>query len=229
MKTVGILGGMGPEATVLLMQRVLRAVPARDDADHVPLIVHQNPGVPSRIARLIQGTGDDPGPVLARMARDLQAAGAEALALPCNTAHAYAPQIIAATPLPFLDMRLATASVLPGGRIGMLASPAVRLTGAFDAVFQAAGIVAVWPEDEQPVLALIQRVKAGDTGRDAMAAMARIADDMARGSDHLLIACTELSLLTAAVRHPFTDSLDCLVGAIVAFAKGDDPVPATTK
>jgi aspartate racemase len=76
MRTVGILGGMGPEATVLLMQRLLQAVDARDDADHIPLIVHQNPAVPSRIARLIDGAGEDPGPVLAQMARDLQAAGA---------------------------------------------------------------------------------------------------------------------------------------------------------
>ena len=62
MRRVGILGGMGPEATILLMQKVLAAVPARDDADHVPLIVHQNPAVPSRIAHLIEGTGATPAP-----------------------------------------------------------------------------------------------------------------------------------------------------------------------
>ena len=71
MRPVGILGGMGPEATILLMQKVLAAVPARDDADHVPLIVHQNPQVPSRIAALIEGTGANPTPVLEQMARDL--------------------------------------------------------------------------------------------------------------------------------------------------------------
>ena len=76
MRTVGILGGMGPEATVLLMQRLLAAVPARDDADHIPLIVHQNPAVPSRIKRLIEGVGDDPGPVLAAMARRILPPGA---------------------------------------------------------------------------------------------------------------------------------------------------------
>lgn len=224
MKTVGILGGMGPEATVLLMQRVLRAVPARDDADHIPLIVHQNPAVPSRIARLIDGTGDDPGPVLAAMAQGLYAAGAQALAMPCNTAHAYAPQIIAATLLPFLDMRTATVTTLPKGRIGMLASPAVQRTGVFDAAFASAGLHPVWPQDEAPTLALIRRVKAGDTGPQAMAELARLADDLAGRSDHLLVACTELSLLTAALTQPFTDSLDCLVAAIVAFATGKPAV-----
>ena len=217
MRTVGILGGMGPEATVLLMQRLLAAVDARDDADHIPLIVHQNPGVPSRIRRLIDGVGEDPGPVLAQMARDLQAAGAEALAMPCNTAHAYAPQIMAATPLPFLDMRAATIAALPKGRVAVLASPAVRLTRAFDADFADAGITPVWPLDEAPVLALIRRVKAGDTGPGAQAAMAALVEG---GDDHVLVACTELSLLTGALRGPFTDSLDCLVGAVRDFARG---------
>lgn len=223
MKTVGILGGMGPEATVLLMARVLAAVDARDDFDHIPLIVHQNPAVPSRISRLIDGVGDDPGPVLAGMAQGLMAAGAQAIAMPCNTAHAYAPQIIAATPLPFLDMRQATVAALPKGRIGMLASPAVRITGVFDAALLAAGRVPVWPLDEAPVLALIRRVKAGDSGAAAVAEMARLAGRLAQDCDHLLIACTELSLLTGAVQGPFTDSLDCLVSAICAFARGDQP------
>lgn len=217
MRTVGILGGMGPEATVLLMQRLLQAVDARDDADHIPLIVHQNPAVPSRIRRLIEGVGEDPGPVLAQMARDLQAAGAEALAMPCNTAHAYAPRIIGATPLPFLDMRAATVAALPKGRVAMLASPAVRITGAFDEHFAAAGITPVWPAEDGPVLALIRRVKMGDSGPEAHAAMAALAE---AAEAHVLVACTELSLLTKALEVPFTDSLDCLVGAIRDFAKG---------
>jgi aspartate racemase len=221
MKTIGIIGGMGPEATILLMQKVMAAVPARDDADHIPLIVHQNPAVPSRIKRLIDHVGDDPGPVLAQMARDLQVAGAMALAMPCNTAHAYAPQIVAATPLPFLDMRAASVAALPrGARIGMLASPAVRITGVFDAAFADAGLVPVWPKDEAPVLALIRAVKAGNTGQVAEGALATLAAQAAKNSDHLLVACTELSLLTGAIRQPYTDSLDCLVTAIVGFARG---------
>ncbi len=217
MRTVGILGGMGPEATVLFMQRLLQAVDARDDADHIPLIVHQNPAVPSRIRRLIEGVGEDPGPVLTQMSCDLAAAGAQALAMPCNTAHAYASQIIAATPLPFLDMRTATVAALPKGRVAMLASPAVRLTGAFDAHFADAGITPVWPANEGPVLALIRRVKAGDTGPEAHEALAELAME---SDGHVLVACTELSLLTGALTGPFTDSLDCLVRSVRDFARG---------
>jgi aspartate racemase len=224
MKTVGILGGMGPEATVLLMQKVLGAVAAKDDADHIPLIVHQNPQVPSRIRRLLEGQGDDPGPVLAAMARDLHAAGASALAMPCNTAHAYAPQIRAATDLPFLDMRQATVNQLQrlgaGRRIGMLASPAVRVTSAFDAAFQQAGFTAVWPKDEVPVLALIRQIKAGEVGAAQQSALRDAAERLAPHCDHLLVACTELSLIAPAITRPRTDSLDCLVQAILDFSRG---------
>lgn len=229
MRTVGILGGMGPEATVLLMRRLIAATPARDDADHIPLIVHQNPQVPSRIAHLIEGTGTDPGPVLAEMARGLEAAGAEALAMPCNTAHAYADAIKAATRLPFLDMRDATAAVLPQGRIGMLASPAVRLTGAFDAAFAQAGLTIVWPNGDDAVLGLIRRVKAGDTGKAAREALTAEAEELAAQSDRLLVACTELSLLTGGLDGlPWTDSLDCLVTAIGRFALDQDPSDITS-
>ena len=212
---------MGPEATVLLMSRVIAAVPAGDDADHIPLIVHQNPGVPSRIRHLIDGTGPDPGPILATMARDLQAAGAKALAMPCNTAHAYAGAVRDATPLPFLDMVAATVARLrPGSRVGMLASPAVRRAGVFDARCAARGIVPVWPGDDAPALALIRRVKAGEAGAAACGELARQAEAFT-GVDHLLVACTEMSLLTQGLGPgSFTDSLDCLVADIIGFAKG---------
>src|ERR1700723_1217369 len=94
-RRVGILGGMGPEATVLLMRKVIAAVPAKDDRDHVSLIVDQNSQVPSRIKHLVESTGEDPGPVLAEMAKRLERSGAKALAMPCNTAHHYAADIAA--------------------------------------------------------------------------------------------------------------------------------------
>jgi aspartate racemase len=223
MKPVGILGGMGPDATVLLMQKVLRAVPAKDDADHIPLIVHQNPAVPSRIAALIDGTGADPAPVLAQMARDLRAAGATALAMPCNTAHHYAAAIRDATDLPFLNMLDLTAQHLArvgASRIGMLASPAVRMTGVFDAAFAGTGLMQVYPMDDTPVLDLIRAVKAGQVlDADALRAPALALLD--QGADHILIACTELSLYTDSLGDDlaWSDSLDCLTREIVATAR----------
>lgn len=226
MKTVGILGGMGPEATVLLMQKVIAAVPAADDADHVPLIVHQNSQVPSRIKALIEGGGEDPGPVLAAMAQGLEAAGAAALAMPCNTAHHYAGAVTAATGLPFLNMIDLTAQALTAAgarRIGMLASPATRRAGVFDAAFGAAGLTPVWAVEEAPLLAIIRAVKAGQRPEALIPALRAEADALcAAGADHLLIACTELSLMTKAMPEgtPWTDSLDCLTAAIVDTARG---------
>src|SRR6056297_1279143 len=227
MKTVGILGGMGPEATILLMQKVMAAVPARDDSDHVPLIVHQNPQVPSRIAALIEGSGTDPGPVLADMARGLAAAGAEGLAMPCNTAHHYAPVIADATPLPFLNMIELTAATLAARgarRVGLLASPATRLARVFEAPFAAHGLTPVFLPDDAALLSVIRAVKAGtplDSLRPRLRAEAEIL--LAEGADHLLVACTELSLMTDALPTEYrqnTDSLDCLTAAIVDFARG---------
>lgn len=226
MRRVGILGGMGPQATVLLMQKVLDAVEAQDDADHIPLIVDQNPQVPSRIQRLIEGTGEDPAPVLAAMARRLVAGGAEALAMPCNTAHHYAPAITAAVGVPFIDMvelSLAEAERLAGkgGKVGILASPAVRKIGIFDARLTRLGLQPHYPGDEAAMLAAIRQIKASGVGAEATAALRTASEDLLQGGVSVqMIACTEFSLVpNATVPGAMAfDTLDVLVGAIKDFA-----------
>jgi aspartate racemase len=233
MRTVGILGGMGPEATVLLMHKVLAATPARDDADHVPLIVNQNPQVPSRIRHLIDGSGDDPGPVLADMARRLQVAGAMALAMPCNTAHHYAPMIRAAVTVPLLDMvalSVAHAAKLAGqhGHLGILASPAVRRIGLFDKALAEVGVIPLYEQDETAMLATIRAIKARGASDEArMALKAASTRLLARGARVQMIACTEFSLIADAVDHDASafDTLDRLVAGIVAFATSPDSKP----
>ena len=136
LRRIGVLGGMGPEATVALLQRVQGGVLARDDADHVPLLVDLNPQVPSRIKHLIEKTGPNPGPVIADMAERLETAGAEALILPCNTAHHYSGYIIDRVAIPFLSMPQLTCDALAGlvssgSHVGILASPATNQTGLF--------------------------------------------------------------------------------------------------
>jgi len=226
MKTIGILGGMGPEATILLMQKVFNAVPdARDDGDHIPMVVHQNPQVPSRIKALIEGTGDDPAPALASMAQDLEKSGVSALAMPCNTAHHYATAIEDASALPFLNMVELTAEQLAraGAKtVGMLASPATRLTGVFEVPFEKRGLTPITLSDDGDILDVIRAVKAGKPPNETGPDLTRIAQALIdQGADHLLIACTELSFLTNALPKstPWTDSLDCLVAAIVDAAR----------
>jgi aspartate racemase len=207
---------MGPEATVALMQRVIACVPARDDADHVPLIVDQNPQVPSRIARLIEGTGEDPGPVLVGMARRLVGAGAEAIAMPCNTAHHWAGEIAGAVEVPFLDMVAASLAAAGKGRVGVLASPAVRIAG----VYARRRADVVHHADEAAALALIRAVKRDGATSEARAEFARLCVGL--GTDRVIVACTEFSLLADAAPEGVlvVDSLDVLAGVIVGFAKG---------
>jgi aspartate racemase len=226
LRRVGILGGMGPEATVLLMQKIIAARPARDDADHIPLIVDQNPQIPSRIRHLIEKTGESPGPVLAAMARRLQGAGAEALAMPCNTAHHYAPEIRAAVKVPLIDMvqlSVAKALQLAGadGCVGILASPAVRQVGLFDAACAQAGLTAAYASDEVAMLAAIRSIKAQGANAAARSILAGASGGLlAQGAQVQMIACTEFSLIAEAIAPGATtfDTLDQLVSGIIAFA-----------
>ncbi len=225
-RRIGIIGGMGPEATVLLMQRIIRTTPATDDADHVPMFVDNNPQVPSRIAALIEKRGEDPGPVIAAMARHLEACGAEALAMPCNTAHHFADEIRAAITIPFLDMvRLSVDRIVSeagsGARIGMLASPAVRITGLFDKAIGTSGPKLVYPDEDAPLLDLIKHIKTRGGDEAARLEVGRIAKTLSRqGADLLLVSCSELSLVSDALPGPvpFVDTIDVLAEACVAFS-----------
>lgn len=226
LRTIGILGGMGPEATILLQRKLLEEVQARDDSDHVPLLIDMNPQVPSRIAHLVEGTGKDPGPVLAAMARRLQVAGAAALAMPCNTAHHYAGAIAGAVDIPLLNMvELAAdrAGEMLGadGSVGILASPAVRRTRLFDKALEARGLSALWPRDEGRMLDAIRAIKAEGPCAAARDALLSASEELARaGAGLQLIACSEFSIIAESVAADIriVDTIDILTSAIVAFS-----------
>lgn len=227
----GVIGGMGPEATVELMRRIIAVTPARDDADHIHLLVDNNPKVPSRIKALIEGTGEDPAPTLIDMARRLESAGADFLVIPCNTAHYYWQQIRQAVDVPVwniieLTLRRAATSVGAPMSVGMLASPALRRVRLYEAHCAAYGASLIYPEDEETLLALIRAVKAGRFGDAELAqlnsAASRLID---AGADVLVLGCTEFSLVAErlAVTAPVIDSLQVLCEEIVAHVKGSTP------
>lgn len=226
-RKIGILGGMGPEATVLMMQRIIAGTDASDDCDHVPLIVDNNTQVPSRIDALVHETGEDPGVVLAEMARGLSAAGAEALIMPCNTAHHYAPQIIEASDVPFLNMVELTArkiagEVAPGALVGILASPAVRKTGLFERALAEVGLQAIYLSEDANLLRIIQDVKAHGPSAASRASLTFAAEELVEmGAAALLVACTEFSLQSREIEAavPVTDSMDVVVRAALQFAQ----------
>jgi aspartate racemase len=228
-KTVGVIGGMGPEATVEFMRRLVAAIPAHDDADHLHVIADNNPKIPSRIKAILEGGSEDPAPVLVAMARKLEAMGADLLTIPCNTAHYYHSVIARAVAVPVLDMialsiaRLSELSPRPH-KIGMLASPAVQRVGLFEKRFKEAGFEALFPdaETENRLLEIIRAVKstgATPTHRRTYESIARkLRED---GADAFCVACTELSLLPSPdAGCPVVDTLEVLVDATVLAARG---------
>jgi len=226
-KTVGVIGGMGPEATVDFLRRIVAATPARDDADHIRVLVDNNPKIPSRIAALIAGIGEDPTPVLIAMARGLERQGADFLTIPCNTAHYYLPAIADAVRIPVLDMIglsvAALAALSPKPRkIGMLASPAVRMVGLYAKHLGNVGLESLFPDKagESAVFEIISAVKANAVTEEHRSNYARASAQLIEeGADAFLIACTELSLLPAPKGRRSVDALDVLVDETVRMAR----------
>lgn len=231
MRKIGVLGGMGPEATIYFMQQVVDAVEARDDADHIPLLVDNNTQVPSRIKAILEGTGADPAPVLVQMAKGLVAAGAEALVMPCNTAHYYAGQVAQATDVPFLNMvdmaSAEAARIAPGGKVGLLGSPALQQVGVFEDALSRVGVSPVYAREQSRALAAIRSIKAQGPSEFAAHSLSDICAQMvADGADVICICCTEFSLLSRQIASsvPIYDAMQLLVSATVTFSRGEDQV-----
>ncbi len=223
-KCVGVLGGMGPEATVDFMSRLIRLTPAREDGDHVRCIVDNNPKVPSRIRALLEG-GEDPAPCLIDMAQRLEKWGADLLAMPCNTAHYWHARVQAAVGIPLLHMPELTARALRGRypdleRAGILGTTATVRTGIYDAVLKPLGMEAVYPDpwEQEELLRLILSIKAGRTGSEERACLEKLRAHLEqKGAPVWVPACTELSVIAPA--EGCVDASQVLAEAVLAFIK----------
>ncbi len=102
-KTIGIIGGIGPEATVDTFRWIVNLTPAKSDHDHIPVLIFNNPQVPSR-ADAILNNGISPVPILIDMAQSLEKMGADFLIMPCNTAHYYIEKIQEKIKIPIINM-----------------------------------------------------------------------------------------------------------------------------
>jgi aspartate racemase len=226
-RKIGILGGMGPQATILLQERLLNAIPARDDADHIPLLIDMNPQIPSRIKWLLENGTIDPAPALVEMAKRLETAGAQVLAMPCNTAHAFAEDIENAVKVPFLNMpRLAVShiarKVAKGGAVGILASPATEKTKLFIDELCRRGLTAIYPVDQGPLLNAIKRIKAIGPNPEALETLRNAARELEqRGVRAIIVGCSEFSLLSGQIptQVPLVDTLDVLIENLLVFTK----------
>lgn len=224
---MGVIGGMGPEATVELMRRVIIATPANDDAEHIRMLVDNNPKVPSRIKALIDGTGKNPGPVIASMAKGLEQAGADFLVIPCNTAHYYWSFASNAVHIPVVHLvdlvleRIAD-EVGRSAKVGLLASPALQKVGLYDSRCHELGLSIMHPRQPDALLEVIRAVKAKRVSAENVACLNAAAQYLARaGADSIILGCTEFSLLADQVEVdlPVFDSLQVLADDIVRRAK----------
>ncbi len=226
-KIVGILGGMGPEATVDLMQRIIRLTKASDDIDHIRCIVDNNPKVPSRIKAIIEGNGEDPGPCMADMGRRLEAFGADFLVIACNTAHYYYDAVQKAVTIPVINLidlvsHYVKAHYPDQDKIGILASPAVALTGLYTERFKTLDIRDIWPDSDaqDSLFEVIKAVKKGDTGSGVRDAYKKVCDNLLhKGAQTAIIACTELSALDSALPINTVDAAQVLALEIVQVVK----------
>lgn len=233
--TVGVLGGMGPDATVDFMAKVIALTRAERDQDHVRMIVEHNPKVPNRQAAI--ATGDPAvGRLLADMARRLESAGSDFLVMPCNSAHAFIEPIRQAISIPFVSIIAETVGeigrVLPGARrIGVLQTDGLQQAGLYEEALARAGHTPVVLQDDElaGLMRLIHRIKAGDRHDEVGRSMASLANTLAgNGAEAILAACTEIPLVLRAgdVDVPLLASTDVLARRTVDLATGAAPLPA---
>ncbi len=223
-KVIGVLGGMGPAATLDFLSKLLAATPAQGDQDHIRVLVDSNPTLPDR-NQALAGRGPSPAAELARMAAGLEHAGAEGLVMTCNTAHAFQAEIEAVLSIPFLSMIDATVeatltAVPEVRRVGLLAAAGCIQAGLYQNAFAARGIETL-PVDEQAFMAVVYGVKRGDVGPASAAAMRRLAQSLVDGgADVLVAACTEVPLVLGPqdTSVPLVESTTALVERTVRFA-----------
>ena len=226
MRTIGVLGGMGPAATAHFLGRLVVLCAAETDQDYPPCLVYSASHVPDRTTHLVDG-GEDPTPALRTAARVLEGGGAGVIAIPCNTAHAYLDEVQAAVAVPVLNMidlaAAAIAASYPGARVGVLAATGTVRLGLYQAALEAHGLGVEQPEDsvQAEVMAAIRDVKGGGSGRDLRLDRA-IEELRACGAEVLVLGCTELPLAveSSSTGMPVVDATDVLARRCLTWAGG---------
>lgn len=230
----GVIGGLGPEATLDFFAKVLAHSHAKTDQEHIHLIIENNPKTPNR-NDAIAGKGPSPVPALIAMAQALERAGADFVVMACNTAHAFEGEIRAVLDKPFVS--LIDEVVAEAGRIhpevrrvGVLATQGSRDANIFGPAFARKGIDVVQLDvpRQAAFMKLLYRIKSGERGPEVRAAMRALGEDLiAMGAEVLVAGCTEVPLVLAEGENtrPLIDSTDVLARQTVRYARRQIPLP----
>lgn len=199
MKTIGIIGGMGPLATADLFKCIVQMTNAKSDNDHIPILIDNNTRISDRTAAIIND-GKDPRPELIKSAGRLVQMGADFLIMPCNTAHYFYDDIIREVNIPFINMIDETVSVAKHKgfkTVGLLSTAGTSQCGIYDTAFNKAGISVVKPyeKEQKHVTSIIyDAVKAGNFSIDITAFKRVVSNLIEQGAQVLVLACTELPI-----------------------------------
>jgi aspartate racemase len=204
---IGIVGGVGPAATVDFLDKIVRNTPAQRDQGHIKIVVEQNPQIPDRTAHLLKGK-TDPTIALYAACKRLEADGASIVTIPCNTAHAFVGRIQPFLSIPIVNMLQETAKAIRRNhdgcsKVGLLATSGTIESRVYHDAIIPAGFDLIVPdaENQERVMNAIygpRGAKAGFTQGecydDLLAALISLAR---RGADVIILGCTELPLLLA--------------------------------
>jgi aspartate racemase len=228
-RTIGILGGMGPEATVDFFREIVAVTPARKDQDHVPVLVYSNPRMPDRASAILYGA-ESPLPHLMEGARVLERGGAGLIAIPCNTAHYYLEDLRATVRISVMNMIEEACRVLrseyPEARTaGLLATTGTVRMRLYEHLLDREGVSVIAPpgEEQHLVQTAIDRIKAG-APRDEVHPVLKTAccNLMARGASLIILGCTEIPLVLDSTDPacPILNPTRILAEAAVGWALG---------
>ncbi len=224
-KTVGVIGGLGPLATLDFFDRVLKRTRAVKEQEHLRLIIDNNTKIPDRNA-FMRGEGPSPGPALAASAKGLEVAGAEVIVMACNTTHIWEAEIRAAISVPFLSIIDETAAAVADLRpeaVGVLAVDACLKGGLYQDALKKAGVkpLLLSEDSQKTFMDLIYRIKSGDTGDTVKRAMVTLARRLeAQGAEAIIAGCTEIPIVLSVddIDGELVSSTDVLVERTILFA-----------
>ena len=228
-KTIGILGGMGPEATIDLFRCIVEETHASCDEDHIHILVDCNPKMPSRQDAILNG-GPSPVPAMVETAKNLQRAGADCIILGANTAHYFFDSVASQVPVPFLHIideavKDLLRQVPHGKKAGVLATSAAMKVGLYQKSCEKFGIqvLPVSPQLQESIHNAIFDFKYHGLTPQNQGAMVKAAETLiSQGADALIFGCTEIPLILAGCSFsvPAIDPNRSIARAAVAFAKG---------
>lgn len=196
-RLLGVLGGMGPLATVDFLRKLIEETPARRDQDHVPVIVYSVPQIPDRPAA-ITGNGESPLPHMLEGVRTLKHAGASAIAIACNTAHYWYDELVAQGGVPILHMADAACAAVNKTniqRVGLLATDGTLAAGFYQARLKAHGLECVTCNAQTQrtlVLPAIEGVKRNDLAPAHALALRAARTLLEDGAQAIIMGCTEI-------------------------------------